>query len=136
MSELNEKASERDFRPQLLATVSLVALIGSGPITANAEETGSRPSIWIELGGQLERQTGQGNVFAPAFVTGNADSLAFSQVSPLQLEREPRYSNGLEGKLLFEPLGSEWVFSASVRYGRSTGHKDLHEGQRVEHSAH
>ncbi|HEY5238297.1 MAG TPA: hypothetical protein VIJ62_07955, partial [Rhizomicrobium sp.] len=29
------------------------------------------------------------------------------------------------GKLSFEPQGSDWVFSASVRYGRSTNNRDV-----------
>ncbi len=81
-----------------------------------------KPPLWIELGGQLEQQSGQGQVYDPPFVANFASSPAYKP-SPLQLEKPPLFSNGEEAKVSFSPDGSDWVFSAAVRYGRANGNK-------------
>ena len=40
---------------------------------AHAEDA-DRPLIWIELGGQMETVSGQGEIFAPAFLAANPNS--------------------------------------------------------------
>src|SRR5690242_1623990 len=121
MSELMNVENRRsDFRWHLLATVSALALIGSvmPDIAALASDESDRPTAWIELGGQLERMDGSEQPFAPPFVTANLNN-AYNVQSPLSAERRSRYSFGGEAKITFEPEGTDWVFSASVRYGRS-----------------
>lgn len=92
------------------------AVIDSGP-----------PTIWIELGGQLERVEKNGEEFSPAFVARNPNSPAFQPMSMSGAQRAPRYSAGLEGKITFEPAASSWLFTAAVRYGRSNGSRFLHQ---------
>lgn len=110
----------KKIRWQLLATVSVVALLGSA---CAAEADTDKPIVWIEGGGQLERLSGNAPPFAPAF---------FSLMTPANLapmvdsQRPSPYAFGEEGKISFEPEGSDWIFSASIRYGRSHAARHLH----------
>jgi len=116
MSELiATKSPGSAFRLQMLATVSALAFFTAvGDADARDEEI--RPTLWIELGSQLERQSAEQNIYVPTFLDAFSH-LNFS--SPLSVQRSPRYSMGGEGKLIIEPKGTNWVFSAGVRYGRS-----------------
>lgn len=135
MSELiQNKSGGTDLRWTLLAGVSALALTASVAI-AQADDT-DRPTVWIELGGQLERQTGQGDAYMPPFIANNPDSPAFNPVSPLHYERPPLYSTGLNGKITLSPHGSDWQFSASVRYGRSGGRTKATPGKEVSGQVH
>jgi len=121
MSELITTSTHTNTRFQLLVTVSALALFAAtAPQTAMAEDS-NRPTVWIELGGQLERMTNGREVFAPPFL-GEFDPAVFEPVLPLQ--RPSRFSNGAEGKISFRPNDADWVFSASLRYGRSNGRKE------------
>ena len=63
MSELmNARNGGRDFRWQLLATFRRwPCLHRSMQPVANADDDADRPTVWIELGGQLEQVSGQGD---------------------------------------------------------------------------
>jgi len=130
MSELmNTIGDRRDFRWQLLATVSAVALLGSVYAAGEAKAAdgdSDHPTVWIELGGQLERVDSGEERFAPPFILASPRP-GPETISPLSLERDPRYSTGLEGKISFEPQDTDWVFSAAVRYGRTNGNKHVHQ---------
>ena len=129
MSELiNAPHDDVCFRRQLLVTVSSVVLVASvcGIHGANAEDA-DRPTMWIELGADLDRVDGGQKAFAPAFVANNPGSTAFDPVSPAEAQKPPAFSFGGEGKLLFQPEGSDWVFSASVRYGRANSNRFTHQ---------
>jgi hypothetical protein len=129
MSELiNARDGKKNFRWQLLTTVSSLALLASicGTQDANAEDS-DRPTVWIELGADLDRVDGGQQAFAPAFIANNPNSTAFDPISPLQAERPPGFSFGGEGKILFQPEDSNWVFSASIRYGRANGFRHVHQ---------
>jgi hypothetical protein len=122
MSELIN-TRKADFRRQLLATASGFALLASacGMEAANAADDDSgKPIVWIELGGQFEQQTGQGDPFIPDFIANNLSSPGAKGFDFLE-EKPSDFSNGLEGKLTFQPEGSDWVFSAGVLYGRANG---------------
>ena len=72
MSELmNARSGKRDLRWQLLTTVSTVALLavmyGAGESKA-ADQDDDRPTVWIELGGQLEQLQDKQQPFMPPFV--------------------------------------------------------------------
>lgn len=128
MNELIATTSDgKTFQHQLLTTVSTLALVvvaGVHPVLAGDSQ---RPTVWIELGGQLERISGQGDPFTPPFVTTYADSPGFSSGSPIVAQKSPRYSKGLEGKLSFAPQGSEWIYTAALRYGRANGGRRIHQ---------
>jgi hypothetical protein len=90
MSELVYTGSRKNFRWQLLSTVSALALIalGQSQETAKAEED-EGPTVWIELGGQAERVSEGQQLFAPPFILHTPRPPA-ETVSPLNFERAPR----------------------------------------------
>jgi len=125
MSELINTPVPKNFRWQLLATVSALALGVAGISKAAASEN-SHPTVWIELGGQLEQMDAGQELFAPPF-TRDGHVPAPETISPLSLEHGPRRSFGGEASLSVMPQGTSWVLSASVRYGKSNSHKSLHQ---------
>ena len=125
MSELINKHSRGPAcRTFLLANVSSLALLGwASAIGGALAEDGDRPLVWVELGGQVEHMTGTSDIFSPPF---------FDLAAPANLatmtdaQRPPLYSIGGEGKITFTPEDTNWVLSASVRYGRSNAAKHPH----------
>lgn len=129
MSELiNTGERHTAIRKHLLVTASALALTAYVAATtiANADDDASRPTVWIELGGQLERVDGTGDRFIPHFLQGSPLSGPFAPVSPIDAQTAPRYTYGGEAKISFEPESSDWVFSAALKYGRSNGKKHVH----------
>lgn len=129
MSELKGIHREcESVRWRLLLTVSSVALLTAVTLTtlsqAAAADDIDRPAVWIELGGQAERWSAGQEAYLP---TALIPLPSFVTVSPLSIQRPPRYSQGFEGKISFTPQNSRFVFSASVRYGKSNGGKNVHE---------
>lgn len=124
MSEVITTRAQPDFRWHLLTTVSAGALLGlvAAADTAGADEA-DRPTVWIEFGGQLESMTAS-KPFAPSFTD---DIAAAGFVNPTVVQRSPGHSIGGNAKITFAPEGTNWVFSASVLYGRSSGNRYLHE---------
>lgn len=127
MSELtNIKTKNGDIRWRLLATVSAATLsLCVTSQTASAQDQ-DHPTVWIELGGQLERTNTSVDPFAPHFILENLDA-PHNAVSPLGPERFPGSSFGGEGSITFQPHGSDWAFTAAIRYGRSNNKKHLHQ---------
>ena len=128
MSELmNTQNSERCFRWQLLTSVSALALFASVNTHAAkaADEDADRPAVWIELGSQMEHVTGQGDPFTPGFLAANPASPVLQPVSPVQVQNPLPFSFAADGKISFQPEGSNWVFSAAVNYGRSSNFKHV-----------
>jgi hypothetical protein len=125
MSELTNPRNA-DLRRQLLATVSTLALavVINAPQASASDDDSDNPVVWIELGGQLEKQSGQGDAFIPSFITKNAPLPGFKGVD-FQSQTGNNYANGFEGKLTFQPENSDWVFSASALYGRANSTKIL-----------
>jgi len=127
MSEFTNIHTKRsDIRWQLLATVSAATLsICAAPQAASAQDQ-DRPTVWVELGGQLERTNTSIEPFAPKFILENLGA-PHNFTSPLEPERFPRSSFGGEGSITFQPHGSDWAFTAVIRYGRSNNKKHLHQ---------
>jgi len=127
MSELmTNRIEHQDCRRSLLATVSAFAVLTGICSTrcAVADEGSGAPTVWIELGGQLDRvDAGEKTFIPPFFDTITANGFG----SPLNVDRLAQYSNGVEGTISFAPSGSDWVVSASARYGRSVSQKYLHQ---------
>jgi len=117
---MNTRESGTNIRRRLLATVSAMALLGS--VTARAADAG-RPQFWIELGGQLSRLDDSLEPFAPAIMAARPPVFAPSQ----EFERSPLYSFDDNGSLSFQPEDSDWIFSASIRYGRSAAKRHVHQ---------
>lgn len=127
MSELSKADLYRiRFRLQLLGTVSAGCLFLLGPAARSDEfdHSSDRPTVWIELGGQLSRSLDQNSSFVPPFALAlQSDGFA----SPAASQKLSRYSYGGEFKANFQPSVSDWVFAAGVRYGRSSASKRTHE---------
>jgi iron complex outermembrane recepter protein len=130
MSErIDTNANRANLRRQLLITVSALALLASvyGTDKAKAADGDSdRPTVWIELGGQLERIDSSEQRFAPPFILATPRP-SVETISPLNVEQPPRYANGAEGEISFQPDDSDWVFSAAIRFGRANGNKHVHQ---------
>ena len=126
MSELmNMRHSQADFRWHLLASASAAALTAFACMgDAFADNDSDHPTVWIELGGQLNDLSNSQESFAPPFVAGLSQ---YGIKSPLLVEKPPRYGLDTEGAISFEPNGSNWILSASVRYGRSNATRKQHQ---------
>ena len=131
MSDLvNTKSNADNLHRHLMATASALALVASACGIENALARDSdTPTVWIELGGQLERIESSQPSFSPPFIQNAPDTTA--PVSPAAAQRPPQYANGAEGKLSFEPAGTDLLFSAGIRYGRSNGGKHIHQQTRL-----
>jgi len=125
MSELTNN-NRKSLQAQLLTTVSSLALIGialSGS-KARATEDGERhPTVWVELGGQLSGLADEQEAFAPSLMDGRAPEFS----SSTQFEEAPRFSIEEVGSISIEPHASDWMFKASVRYGRSLSNKHVRQ---------
>lgn len=128
MSELmNTTATKVDLRWQLLTTASALAVLINADAGAALAQDTDRPMVWIELGSGIDRVNRDHDLFIPDFIPMNAGATPFEPVSPIEAQRPPRYALSGEAKLTFEPAGSDWVFSAGLRYGRSNGKKEVHQ---------
>jgi hypothetical protein len=132
MSELmNAQNNRRGFRGQLLTTVSTVALLlamseaGRAFAADNFLASSDRPPFWIELGGEADQIGGGLDPYVPPFVLAPG-GLTGGSSGPV-IQKAPIFSFGGEGKISYEPDGTSWVFSASVRYGRAIRHKLAHQ---------
>jgi hypothetical protein len=128
MSELIVRNNRVALHPELLLTVSAVALMASICVSEAAEDDADRPTVWIEAGGQLERIDSAQSIFAPSFFAEAKPSILAPMVDAQQ---PPAYGLATEGKISFEPEDSNWLFSAALRYGRANGGKHLHHEQSV-----
>jgi len=129
MSELtNTQNSERRIRRYLLTTASALALFTSVS-TRNAraaDDDIDHPTIWIELGGQLEHMEGQGEPLTPGFLAMNPNSPVLTPVAPVRAQNPEPFNFSEDGKISFQPEDSNWVFSAGVRFGRSSNRREVH----------
>ncbi len=116
MSELIQKSNNRaTAKWQLLASVSALALIANAVTQAKAENS-DRPTVWIELGGELNRLNAGSEYFAPDFTSMRPSIFPSSQT----YEKPSLYGFDEYGKISLAPHALDWTFTASVRYGRSS----------------
>jgi iron complex outermembrane recepter protein len=124
MSELTFNGHRRAIYRHFLSTVSVFALLGMPHNAAKADGDGvDNPTVWIELGGDLERFDGQGDNFPVGFLANNPASPVLKPVSPFEAENPPPFNFTEEGKLTVQPEDSSWSVSAAIRYGRSSNFK-------------
>ncbi|HVU19474.1 MAG TPA: hypothetical protein VHE09_02010 [Rhizomicrobium sp.] len=126
MSELICQKHCGGFRGRLFGNVSALALLGYVSISAHAMASSDdveRPTVWVELGTQLERVDTAQTIFAPDFF----DLASDNDRNAMSIGQRPsRYGVGGEANILFEPAGSDWIYSAAVRYGRSNSARHSH----------
>ena len=127
MSELiNKQNTGGDFRWHLLTTVSILSLCTTlCAIDAKADDA-DRPTVWVELGGQLERVDSKQEPLVPPFAQFQPRP-SFEKVSTTSVQTPPRYATGGEAKLIIAPHGTDWSFQAGVRVGRSNSAKHVHQ---------
>src|SRR6185437_8041823 len=123
MSELITSWPRADFRMQLLVTASALALLTVAATAAKAEDT-SRPAVWIEGGWHFENVTGGDELFVPPL---NADVIASDFPSATELQNDLGKSYGGQGRITFQPKGTDWLLSVSGSYGRVHTGKDVHD---------
>jgi hypothetical protein len=126
MSELiNTSANSGFIRRQLLATASaavLLAYVSAGETALAGED---HPTVWLELGGQMEAVEGSTGPFVEPFMSIPSD--AYDPKNFITDQRAARFAVGFEGKATVQPQDSDWSFSAAIRYGRSHASRHTHE---------
>lgn len=129
MSELIKSNNEyTGLQTRLMLTASAFVLMGYGAsmVSAHAEES-DHPTVWIELGGQMEQTQGMSSPFTAPFMSAVAPTPdAYKGINFSGSQKDPHFSFGEEGKLSFQPSGSDWIFSAGIRYGRSNANRHKH----------
>jgi len=125
MSELINTQKHESFRRNLLTNVSMLTLLGTVCASPNALAASDedRPTVWIELGGQLERLDTPQAIFSPPFFDIANPAVLGAMIDS---QRPARYDTGLEGKISFAPEGTDWVFSVAARYGQVKNARHLH----------
>lgn len=116
-------------RSHLLATVSVLALlttgISEGPAAAS---DASNPAVWIEIGLHSDQVKDSNKGFALPF--GDLVQQAGAAGSFFGFMNLSR-SNGEDGRISFRPDDTDWVFSATVRYGRAQGKGHFHQSEAL-----
>jgi hypothetical protein len=121
MNEVIQIRSRTTIRRQLLLTVSATAvLVLAGEAQA---DTTDRPTVWIELGGAFDQISRSPTVWSPPNLPD-----PITNPSPEPFGKLPRIGYDFEGVASVHPDGSDWTFSASVRYGRAQhGPRNTHD---------
>ena len=119
-----DNVHRRDIRWQLLVEVSAGELLASAYGAETADSDSDRPVLWIELGGQLDSLGSPQEKFSPPFMASITQA---NQLSTLNVQQQPAFAFDAQGKISLQPDGSDWVFSASVQYGRSAANKHHHQ---------
>jgi len=125
MSELINSKSQ-NIRWHLLVSASAAALLAAtyAAGTAEAADTDTdRPTVWIELGGQLQELAGSPEILSPPFFALASDA---NRSIMTAAQHAPRFGLSEEGKITFQPKHSDLQFSVSVTYGRSSSGKHFH----------
>jgi hypothetical protein len=128
MSELIQARNHTSCRIQFLATASAFVLAAyvAGSDTAKAED--ARPTVWVELGGQMEQVQGATAPFTPPFMTAISPTPApYANNIFLDTQRPARWAFGFDGKAAVQPEGADWVFSVGLLYGRSSTNRHVHQ---------
>ena len=129
MSELIDARNKSEaIRTPLLATSSAVALTAYILSTGLAvADDADRSTVWIELGGQAEATQGMSSPFTAPFMSLDPQPDVYRGISFTGSQKPARFAVGAEGKLSFQPEGSDWTFAAAIRYGRSNAKRHTHK---------
>lgn len=100
-------------RARLLASVSGIALMAS--VAASDPAIAQDAPIRVEFGWHADQIHDSGNGFALPL----NDLIPVSGITAPLIETFNRTSQGADGKITFRPDDSDWLFSASIRYGRA-----------------
>jgi hypothetical protein len=128
MSELIQARGHAAVRKQFLATASALALTAYIAAADAAKAEDAHPTVWIELGGQMEQVQGVSTPFTPPFMTAISPAPdVYANNIFLDTQRPARIAFGLNGGATFQPQGSDWIFSVNLLYGRSSTNRHVHQ---------
>ncbi|HVP83920.1 MAG TPA: hypothetical protein VMS78_04275 [Rhizomicrobium sp.] len=119
MSELS--STRTGIRLQLLGTASALGLL----VAASGAKAGDsdHPTVWIELGGAFDQISREATQWVPPNLTD-----PISNPSPEPFGKPPAIGYDYDAALQIQPHGSDWMFGASLRYGRAQrGPKHFHD---------
>lgn len=128
MSELiNTQDNRATIRWKLLTSASAAALILSAYGVSEAYAAGSdsdQPQLWIELGGQWQSLTDSQESLSPPFMASITQA---NLLTALNVQKPIAFAIGDNARITFQPDDSDWVFSASIQYGRSGATRHHHQ---------
>ncbi len=113
MNEVMQTRPRRIVRRRLLLTVSSAALAVFAT-DATADENSGRPTVWIELGGAFDQIVHGSQGWVPPNLTD-----PISNPSPKPFGAAPNIGYDYDASVSIQPEDSEWIYTASVRYGRA-----------------
>jgi hypothetical protein len=124
MSELVQSHRPQSrLRYVLLATVSSVVLICAAFSQRACASEDDHPIVWIEVGGGLEQISADETEWLPPNLTPQ-----IANPKPEPFGKLPVTGFDADVELSFTPEDSNWVYSASLRYGRAQhGPKNSHD---------
>jgi hypothetical protein len=130
MSDLMN-ATQVNFRRHLLTSASAFALLASlyGARDAHADDA-DHPTVWIEVGGGFEQiSAGETRWLPPNLIP------PITNPQPMPFGKLPAVGLDVDFGLSFTPENSDWVYSASISYGRALrGPKHSHDQTYQFHS--
>lgn len=120
MTEIIQQDVRRGLRYRLLLSVSSAAVMVLAP---EAQARDSHPAVWIELGGAFDQIARDSATWVPPNLTD-----PISNPSPEPFGRPPAIGYDFDAAIQIQPDGSDWIYSASVRYGRAQrGPRRVHD---------
>jgi len=132
MSELIQKHdNSKAIHRRLLTGVSAFALMVTSSAVAGSGN--DHPTVWIELGADFDAISGLGDRFTPPFTLLAPTPGPYLRESPIDAQKPSRFSSGGDGSIRIQPKDSDWVYSASIRYGRSNNNRKIHNQTAVPH---
>lgn len=121
MTEIIQRNNRRNPRYWLLLSVSSAAALALGG-EAQAQSD-ARPTMWIELGGAFDQISREAQGWVPPNLTD-----PISNPSPEPFGKTPAIGYDFDAAIEIQPKGSDWIYGASVRYGRAQrGPKHAHD---------
>lgn len=111
MTEIVQHHVRKSLRYRLLLSASSAAVLVFAP---EAQAQDSHPAVWVELGGAFDQISRDASTWVPPNLT---DPIA--NPSPDPFGRSPAIGYDWDAAIEIQPNGSDWIYSASVRYGRA-----------------
>lgn len=130
MNELmNMTASRMEIDCRLLVTVSAAALLGFAIASDARAADSEKPEIVIDLSGQFDQLSDKRSEWAPDYMGGpNAGPLS---VMFSGAQKPPRTGYDASAGISIRPDGGDWVFSASVHFGKASRTKEVSKSAAI-----
>lgn len=121
MIEIVQTKNYRNLRYRLLLSVSSAAALAFAGEALARDDV--RPAVWIELGGAFDQISRDSTQWTPPNLTD-----PISNPSPEPFGKSPAIGYDVDAAIEIRPHGSDWIYGASVRYGRAQrGPKHFHD---------